>query len=356
MTAARLARAEIRALKPYITAAQQDEAIRLNANESPYPPDAQRGMGLNRYPAIRPAAVAARLALLFSVREDSILPTRGSSEAIDLLLRAFCRPYSDNVIVTSPGFSMYRVYAEIQGADVITVALEAAGDFSVEPHIVLDAHTPRTKIVFLCSPNNPCGQRIAPDAVLAIAEACADQSLVVVDEAYIEFSEADSVASNLDDYDNLVVLRTLSKAWGLAGARCGAVIAGPDIIELLCRITAPYAFSSPAMEFVLECLTEAQVEARARLIQETIGERERLRERLFELPAVDHVWPSDSNFLLVRFADLTAVRNRLKVARILIRDFSDEGELRNCARITIGSVAENDRLLAALAAVREPRQ
>jgi histidinol-phosphate aminotransferase len=349
-----LARPEIRALRPYVTAEQVAATVRLNANEAPYAPgQASNADGLNRYPAIRPAALRTRLARLFSASERNLLVTRGSSEAIDTLMRAFCRPYTDNIVVTPPTFSMYRVYADIQGAGVISVPLNAEQNFSLDRRSLLQSCTADTKLIFICSPNNPTGGLVAHDDILALAKARAGQSLVVADEAYIEFSATDSVAASIGDHDNLVVLRTLSKAWGLAGARCGALLANPGIVELLERIVVPYSFSAPSTDCILEGLADERLADARTLIERTVAERERLRACLSRTCGVQQVWPSDSNFLLVRFDDLSAVHERVSDARILIREFADDPLLANCARITVGSRRENDQLLTALDARTE---
>jgi len=346
-----LARPEILKLRPYVTAEQRAATVRLNANEFPHAPPqsppAAHGDALNRYPAIRPDAIEARLAALYRIAATRLLATRGSSEAIDTLLRAFCRPYTDNIVVTSPSFSMYRVYADLQAADVLTVALDAGNDFALDPAAVVAACNAESKLIFLCSPNNPTGGLIPECDILSIADARAGQSLVVVDEAYVEFSDRDSMAARIGEYDNLVVLRTLSKAQALAGARCGAVLASAPIIDLLRRIAPPYAFSTPATTSVLRQLAQTADGRQARLIDGIVAERERLREQLAGLDCVDRTWPSAGNFLLVRFHDLKAVQQALERAGILIRPFSDAA-LANCARITIGTPPENNRLLAEL--------
>lgn len=349
---ASLARPEIAALRPYVTAVQKSGTLRLNANEAP---DAPLGDGLNRYPPIRPDTLQARLAQLFGVDASNLLVTRGSSEAIDLLIRTFCRAYTDNIVTTPPSFSMYPVYARMQGADVIEVPLDPAADFRLDADAVLAACTDDSKLIFICSPNNPTGGSVPLACIENLLTERAGRSLVVVDEAYIEFSAGESLLNALEHHDNLVVLRTLSKAWGLAGARCGAVAADASVIELLARMLPPYAFSSPATERVLESLSEAALERARDRIAVTVAERRRLGTALPELPCVHTVWPSDSNFLLVRFNDLAAVKARLERHGILIRAFDGSAVLDQCARITVGDSSANQQLLAALAEVETKR-
>lgn len=345
-----LARPEIAGLKAYVTAVQQPGSLRLNANEAPSAPLAD---GLNRYPPIRPDALQAALADLFSVSQENLLVTRGSSEAIDLLIRTFCRAYQDNIVVMPPGFSMYEVYARMQGAEVIEAPLDPAADFQCAAAEVIARCTDDTKIVFVCSPNNPTGGSFAAADIERLLQQRAGRSLVVVDEAYIEFSSEPSWLAQLERYENLVVLRTLSKAWGLAGTRCGAVIAQAPIIALLSRMLPPYAFSEPSAVRILQSLSPAgQASARAR-IATTRAERERVRQALLSLPCVTRIWPSDANFLLIRFRSLLPVQRTLQRKNILIRTFADNRLLPECARITIGSVNENNQLLQALAEIRE---
>ncbi len=345
MSAAALARPEIAALTPYRTAVQRDETLRLNANEVPRAPGA--AAGLNRYPAIRPDALENRLAELFAVDPARLLVTRGSSEAIDLLVRTFCRAYRDGIVTMPPTFAMYRVYAAMQSASVTEVPLDAERDFAPDVERVLAACDAHSKLVFICSPNNPTGGLVARDDLERVLEERRGRSLVVVDEAYVEFSGEASLLEALDRHDNLVVLRTLSKAWGLAGARCGAVAASAEIIGLLRRMLPPYAFSTPASEAILAGLADA--EAAREACAALVAERERLARALAAQDGVVRVWPSRANFLLVRFVDLAAVTRRLEQDGVLIRAFADEPALAGCARITIGTPDENARLLRALA-------
>ena len=233
MSTARLARPEIRALRPYTTSTPAETFIRLNANESPAAVDTGSAEGINRYPSIRPVALTEKLAANYGVTADNILVTRGSSEGIDLLLRTFCSAGKDSVLLTPPVFELYETYASVQGARCIKVPLQTEHDFALDFDAVLSACDESTKLIFLCSPNNPVGTVIPREQILDIVAARAGKSIVVIDEAYIEFSDRDSLAALVSDHENLVVLRTLSKALALAGARCGSVIAPSWLIELL---------------------------------------------------------------------------------------------------------------------------
>ena len=287
-----------------------------------------------------------RMALLYGVPTASVLVGRGSDEAIDLLVRAFCRAGQDNVVITPPTFGFYNVAARIQGAGVIEVPL-LRDDFQLDLPAVIEAGR-RAKIVFLCSPNNPTGNLLDEAAMLDVCRALADRALVCLDEAYIEFAGRASLAARLAEFPNLVVLRTLSKAYALAGARLGTLIAGADIVSLLKRIIPPYAIPASTIEEVV-ALTEAPQRAMAAArIRTLLAEREHARQRLAAMTAVVRVHPSDANFLLVEFRDARGALEAGKDVGLLIRDFSSAPGLANCLRISIGTPEQNERLLAAL--------
>lgn len=349
MTIEALVRPEIRNLKPYVTARQESAVVRLNANELPWSSGiGDDGEALNRYPAIRPVALQSALSRLYGVPAEGLLVTRGSSEAIDLLSRAFCRAGRDSVVVTPPTFAMYRVYADIQGARTIQAPLSAERDFRLDVGEVLERCEPETKLVFVCSPNNPTGNVVPQTDILELARARSGRSLIVIDEAYAEFNDEGSSSALIPEFDNLVVLRTLSKALGLAGARCGAVIGTPALIGWLDGMLAPYALATPVCDRVLEAMSAENLNRARQTVAEVVRERERMATALDGMHPVVRVWPSRTNFLLVRFHDLAAVMRVLADRRILIRDFPQEPVLANCARITIGAREENDLLLAAL--------
>jgi histidinol-phosphate aminotransferase len=353
MTGTPGAREDILALSGYKAGAQIADTIRLNANEAPQSGSSDTiPAALNRYPEVHPMRLRRRMAELFGAPAENTLVTRGSSEAIDVLIRAWCRAYSDSLITTPPTFDMYRVYANIQGAQIIEVPLAADNDFQLDADAVIRSCTPDTKLIFICSPNNPTGTLVPESDIMTILAARRRQSLVVVDEAYIEFADRESIARKVPDYDNLVVLRTLSKAHALAGARCGAAIASEEIIAILGRVLPPYSFPTPVIESVMAALADDRMAASRAAVTEIIRQRARMGEALSSLPCVAWVWPSQSNFLLVRFHDLAIVQEQLLARNILIRDISAGPGLAKCARITIGAVEENDALLEALAAIK----
>lgn len=351
-----LARPELRWLEPYASARMQagPAAVMLNANESPWPATDGAGQGLNRYPEGQPRALRKCLAGLYGVDAQRILIGRGSDEFIDLLVRAFCRPERDAILICPPTFGMYAVCAGVQGAGVVEVPLNQ--DFELDADAVLAACTPAVKLVFLCSPNNPTGALVPLASIERLAAALAERALLVVDEAYIEFAGSDSAATLLPGFPNLAVLRTLSKAWALAGARVGSLLADPVVIELLRRIMPPYPLPTPSVDAALATLT-AQGERRMRQrAARIIRERERLAGCLRHVPEVRAVLPSCANFLNVRFEDAARTRQCLAAQGIVVRDVGDCRGLANCLRISVGTAAQNTRLLDVLTKPCSPRK
>ncbi len=351
MTIASLARPEIRALKPYTAAVQVDDTIRLNANEMPWANnnDCFR-RPLNRYPEIRPSALNALLAQHYGCQPQNLIVTRGSSEGIDLLMRVFCRAGQDSVATTTPTFSMYRHYAAVQGARIIECTTSRDDGFAVDVGALLGACDDTTRLVFVCSPNNPTGNVIARDDLVDLLKSRRNKSAVIVDEAYIEFAEQASMVELVGHFENLVVLRTLSKARAVAGARCGCVIAAEPVIQLLDNVQAPYALATPVVECVenilqADCIDEADGWTRG-----VVSERDRLMVAIREFPFVRRVWPSSANFFLVEVRDVTALLEHCVGDRILLRYFG--GDLADCVRITVGSAAENDLLLQSFRKLR----
>lgn len=352
MSISDIARPEIRHLKAYVAADQIDGMVRLNANESPASPWSKLDRSpLNRYPPVRPAALQQRMADLYGVEPANVLVTRGSTEAIDTLIRTFCRAYTDNIVVTPPTFDMYKVYADVQAVSLRRVPLAAGSGFAFSAAAVIEAADENSKIIFICSPNNPTGSLVAREDILAVAKARRNRSVVVVDEAYIEFADRESLIDDLPGNDNMVVLRTMSKAFALAGARCGALIGNEEAVTMLSRVLSPYSFSLPVTERVLDAMTDDGFTKARELVRQTIVERERLATQLEDIAVVDRVWPSSANFLFVRFTAIDAVREQLRANRILIREFNTLTEFVGCARITVGTPEENTLLLRALTGV-----
>jgi histidinol-phosphate aminotransferase len=343
-----LARPDIIALKAYSHASWDPAFERLHANELPWRAETDRTIaGLNRYPEPHPQVLTRRLATLYGVQERQLLPGRGSDESIDLLVRGFCRAGVDNVVICPPTFGMYSVAARIQGAEVREVPLLRDSGFSLDTPGVLAACDANTKIVFLCSPNNPTGNAMASAAIEQLLIALTDKTLVVIDEAYIEFSGDHSLTTELARFPNLVVLRTLSKAYGLAGARVGSLIAAPEIVALLGKVIPPYSIPQLTIEAVLATLCEGQLAVQRERVAQVRAERERVSAALASCKPVQKIWPSVANFLLVDFAAPDEVLSAARNAKLLIRDMRSvtPGSL----RITVGAPEQNDRLIRSLA-------
>ncbi|MFT3792754.1 MAG: histidinol-phosphate transaminase [Rudaea sp.] len=372
------ARPDILAMQPYSSARMEagQATIMLNANESPWappgtasdadgarsattptPPPRRSGGGyevgahgsdgLNRYPDPQPAALCARLAELYGVDHGQVLVGRGSDEAIDLLVRAFCHEGCDTIVISPPTFGMYAVAARTQGAAVIEAPLGA--DFSVDADAVLAKVTDSTKLVFVCTPNNPTGALVPLATIERLAVALRDRALVVVDEAYLEFAgDAPSATTLLGKYENVAVLRTLSKAYALAGARIGTLIAHADVVALLRRIQAPYPVPALCAEAALAALSPQGIAQTRERIAILMAERERLSRALPAAAGVLAVHPSSANFLCVRFADAQKVYRALLARGIVVRDVGRYPGLADCLRITIGAPQENAAVLGAL--------
>lgn len=355
MDIASIARPEIVAMKAYESArgGAPADGILLNANEAPCTlvddPLWQR-LQLNRYPQPQPAELRARLARLYGVEELQTLVTRGSDEGIDLLTRVFCRAGRDAVIECPPCFGMYRIAAAIQGARVIGVPRRAAQGFAIdfaELERQLDASDP-VRLVFLTSPNNPTGDLVGRPALESLLEKCRERSLVVLDEAYIEFCEAASAADLITRWPNLVVLRTLSKAWAAAGLRCGAVLADEQVIGLLQRVMAPYPLPATTVAAALQATSAAAHDAQRRMLAQVRAEKAALVDFLRGCDWVTELWEGQANFVLVRLADAAVLTDWCAARGIRIRDFSGSPGLDGCVRLSIGSQAEMSALTAAL--------
>ncbi len=345
-----IARAEIRALRPYEHAVWEPGLVRLHANELPWRAHGDRSdAGLNRYPEPHPYELTGALAAHYGVGPDMLLAARGSDEAIDLLVRSYCRPGSDAVLICPPTFGMYAVASRVQGAQVLEAPLSRERGYALDAEAVLARCTDAVKLVFLCSPNNPTGNLLDAGAVLALARALEGRALLVVDEAYVEFASSAPLTAQLESLPGLALLRTLSKAHGLAGARCGALLAQAEVIALLRKVIQPYAVTQLTIEAVMHSLEPAALGASLARIAAVKLERERLAAALTGLPAVRRLWPSDANFLLAEFHDPEIALARAHAAGVLIRDLRHVAGLEQALRISVGSPEQNDRLLGSLA-------
>lgn len=344
MSITELARPEIRALKPYSSARLEASGgtVLLNANENPWD---SLGGGVNRYPDPQPPELIERLSFLYGVSPKHILATRGSDEAIDLLVRAFCIAYQDAIIECPPCFGMYRIAAGIQAAKVIPVPLDPDNHFSLDlPGIIEQAD--RAKIVFLTSPNNPTGNIYGGDEVTALCERLKGRALVVVDEAYIEFSKSQSMARCVGEVENLAVLRTLSKAYGLAGVRCGVLIGSESLVGLLRAIIPPYPLPTPTVTAALEALTDSGLKTAAQQVATIRDLRAYLAKGLQKQAGILNVIEGEANFVLARVDDVPGLIAATQRKGILIRDVSHYPGLTGYVRVSVGTREEIDALLA----------
>lgn len=339
----KLVRPGILALAPYRSARDEFGStadVFLDANENslgdPW------GDGLHRYPDSGQGTLKAAVARRKGILPEQIFLGNGSDEAIDLLLRAFCEPGLDNVIILPPTYGMYAVQAGIHGAELRQAPLRP--DFSPDPPAVRAVTDARSKLLFLCSPNNPTGPCLPEDFILDMLGDF--PGLVVIDEAYVDFARQPTWLDRLNDFPNLVVLQTLSKAWGLAALRVGMAFSGAFVNGILNKIKYPYNLGAPAIDIALKALeNEAVVQEKVNVL---LAERLRLALRLPELACVQEVFPSDANFLLVRVTDAEDIYRYLLEQSIVVRNRHRERHCENCLRITVGTAEENDRLLAAL--------
>lgn len=342
-----LARPEIVAMKPYSSARKEapGQGILLNANEAPRPLLSQPGR-LNRYPEPQPAELVARLASLYDVRPDQILVTRGSDEGIDLLVRVFCRAGQDAIMQCPPTFGMYRIAARTQGADTVSVLRSAGQEFKLDQESVLEAFAgdSRIKLVFLTSPNNPTGDSIGRDFLRRLLELSRNRAIVVLDEAYIEFCASPSASDLIAEYENLVVLRTMSKAWAAAGLRCGSVLAQSSVIALLQRVIAPYPLPSPVLSLALRMLDETMLEQQQLLMQEIRENKGVLIHLLDNRKFIRQVIPGDANFVLVAVDDAAGLLSYCASKGVILRGFPADPLLQNYLRISVGSKPELEKL------------
>lgn len=339
-----LARVNIKNLKPYSSARQEFTGageIFLDANENSFGSPAL-AENFNRYPDPLQIQIKRKLAAQFDLSLDEIFVGNGSDEAIDLLLRVFCRPAVDEIIITPPTYGMYEVSANINDVAVKRVSLTE--NFELDEKKVLASIAENTKMVFLCSPNNPTGNSLERRAILKIAEQF--HGILIVDEAYIHFAREKSLVAEIKNYPNLVVLQTFSKAWGMAGLRVGLALANAPIVAYLNKVKAPYNISEIAQKTLLNSLEKGA--AVKEVVFKIISEREKLRQNLIRFSFVLNIYPSDANFLLVKTTDANGIYRFLVELGIVVRNRSNVELCEGCLRITVGTPHENSILLTAL--------
>ncbi|GAB4343461.1 MAG: histidinol-phosphate transaminase [Calditrichia bacterium] len=334
-------------LKPYRSARDEfggSAAVLLDANENSLGDGL--GRGLNRYPDPRQRELKKALAKIKGIPPEQIFLGNGSDEAIDLLLRIFAEPGKERVILTPPTYGMYEVCAAVNGLECLKIQLDSR--FQPRVKEILAAADQRTKLLFLCSPNNPTGNCMERERVRDLLNGF--NGIVVLDEAYIDFSPEKSWLPELGRHPNLVILQTLSKAWGLAGLRVGMAFAAPEIIFFLNKIKFPYNLNSISQKLALQALRKNTAE---KAVKQLILNRQTLIEKLRGLKLVEEVFPSDANFLLVRFRNVTAVFAHLLKRGIIVRDRSGQPGCAGCLRVTVGSAPENELLIQVLKEMEE---
>jgi histidinol-phosphate aminotransferase len=344
----KLVRENVKNLVPYSSARKEFAGaaeIFLDANENSF--GSPTANSYNRYPDPLQTKIKEQIAVWKKLSPQQIFIGNGSDEAIDLLFRVFCQPARDEIITTPPTYGMYEVSANINDVSVKKVLLTP--DFKLEAEKVLGAVSENTKLIFLCSPNNPTGNNLDGKAVLQILKNF--NGIIVVDEAYADFSDKPSFVREIENHPNLVVLQTFSKAWGLAGLRVGMAFASAEIILLLNKVKPPYNVSQIAQEALLAALDKKpEVE---RVVREIIKQREFLAAELDELSFVTRIYPSDANFLLIKTVDVNAVYNHLVEQKIVVRNRTNVELCAGCLRITVGTPEENSILLSALSSYKD---
>jgi len=337
------------ALKPYKPAQSLPNMVRLNANESPYTLfDKNEDMALNMYPQAVPAKIRNAVADYLNLNVEKCVVTRGSTEAIDLLTRVFCRPKIDEVIIFPPTFEMYQVYASIQGAKIKSVPLLENENYALDISELKRQITPKSKLTFLTSPSSPIGHSFSKRTIFEVCKTLRSFGLLILDAAYIEFADKNYTSELLNEFDNIVVLRTLSKAFGLAGSRCGAMLSSKAICDLVMRVVPPYSFSVPAEQSVLRALSDKGIKNSKNNIKKIIEEREYLLAEFSKIDCIKKVFPSDANFILLRVEDADQFYQRAMDVKLLVRNVSYQPTLENCIRVTVGSREQNNLLIKAI--------
>lgn len=338
-----LVRENVKSLKPYSSARDEYQgtaSVYLDANENPF------NTGYNRYPDPQQIKLKDEIAKIKGVHRNQILLGNGSDEPIDLLIRAFCEPHQDNVVIPQPTYGMYTVSANVNAVEIKTVNLTS--EFDIDLEALEQTWNAKTKIIFLCSPNNPSGNLLSERKIKHILNSFS--GLVIVDEAYIDFTKSTGFVPYLKDYNNLVILQTLSKAWGLAALRLGICMAHVGVINVLNKIKPPYNISELTQRVVYEHLLNEG--AKNTWVKEVLAERELLHSKLLALDLVERIYPSDANFLLVKVKAAKETYAQLVEKGVIVRDRSSVVLCDNCLRITVGTAKENEILIKELTSLQ----
>lgn len=352
-TISQLIRSDLQSFNPYSSA--RDEAkkgkIWLNANESPFPNTLESDLLLNRYPEKQPKKLMKLIAKLHQVEVDQLVLSRGSDEVIDLLVRLCCTASRDAILICPPTFGMYAVCARIQGAEVLQVPLLKDKEFQLDLAAVQAKWQPNVKIIFLCSPNNPTGNLIDVNNIIKLCQWAVGKCLIVVDEAYIEYANTMSMVSCIKQCDNLVVLRTFSKAYGLAGVRCGLLIAQSEIVNWILKIIPPYPMPAASVKILEQALQPARLKKIKKQVKCIIDERKKLMKQFSKMKFIEKIWQSSANYLLVKTTNAQLLMDACSQVGIILRNMNDKVGLENCVRISIGTPDENTKLIEFLRCV-----
>ncbi|MDX1836970.1 histidinol-phosphate transaminase [Legionella taurinensis] len=341
-----LIRPDLKNIKQYVPDGDR-QSCRLHANELPWSPIQLNEVALNHYPsALQVKRLEQRLAQLYQVDEDQLVITRGSDDGLDLLMRLFLRGGSDSILQCPPTFPMYAFYAQLQQAGIRNCPLNAEDQFNFSLDALRQQWQPDCKLIIVCRPNNPTGGLIDLQTVSDMCEQWAGKSMVIADEAYIEFAQTESTARLIPLYDNLIVLRTLSKAYGMAGLRVGSILTQAPLIQAIQRIMSPFPFSSAVLDLAEQALSRQDWFGET--VEKILVQREILHVRLSQHRLVDTVYPSRTNFLLVKSPHAQALQHWFAEQGIAVRHFPSSPLLQSMLRITVGDEQQNNRLMAAL--------
>ncbi len=355
----RLMTSVVKQLTPYqsarrLFASTDSQGDWLNANESPFANDfSTDSRRFNRYPDCQPPAVVASYAAYTQLEQDQVLVSRGADEGIELLIRAFCQPGTDHILICPPTYGMYAISAQTFNVGVKQVPLKE--DFQLDVDGIIEAED-TVKLVFICAPNNPTGTLPAKNDIVQVIEHYADKALVVIDEAYIEFSANDHHVELLNNYPNVVILRTLSKAFALAGLRCGFTLAQGDVIAALLKVIAPYPLAEPVAQIAAQALSQDGLGLCQQQVSFLQNQQTRLLSVLETIPNLSVVGAQNANFILIRCQHKDSLMAALVAQGILIRDQSKQYLLDDCLRISIGNEGQNSRLIQAITTFYQDRQ
>lgn len=339
----KLLRKNIKNLQPYSSARDEYDGsigIFLDANENSFGsiPEGE----LNRYPDPHHVVIKEKLSKIKNINPQNIFIGNGSDEAIDLLIRAFCEPSKNSILTMPPTYGMYKVAADIN--DVRTIEVPLTEDFQINTKAVLDAIVDSTKIIFICSPNNPSGNLLKSDSITEILNLF--NGIVVVDEAYIDFAQKESWINELENFNNIAVMQTFSKAWGLANIRVGMAFADEQIISVLNKIKYPYNVNGVSQQIIIDALNNET--KKNKIVSKIISEREKLKKSLLQLPNIEFIFPSDANFILAKVRNANEVYDYLLKEKVIVRNRSNMINCKECLRFTVGTEEENQKLIEIL--------